>query len=53
MEFLLTADTVKGIEQECNQTQQEGCFKECLYQRISRYATCVQRGTYHREDVST
>ena len=53
MEFLLITDSVKGTEQDYNQTQEEDCFEECLYRRIAHHATLVQRGADLRENVST
>jgi hypothetical protein len=53
MEFLLILDAVKKLNEKCNQAEQEGCFQESLNRRISHLATCVQRGAYLRENVST
>jgi len=52
MKFLFTLDTVKRPDQKCDQAEQEGCFKECLYRRISYRATRVLRGAYLRQNVS-
>jgi len=53
MKFLFILDAVKRLNEKLNQAEQEGCFKECLHRRISRHATCVQRGASHRVNVST
>jgi len=53
MEFLLILDTIKRLNEKCNQAEQEGCLKESLKGRISHRATCVQRVAYLRVNVST
>jgi len=53
MIFLLILDTVKRLNEKCNQAEQEGSFQESLNGRTSHRETLVQRVSYLREKVST